>query len=87
MIGERTDPSTSGGRDHDVDARRNPELTPSLQPVSDPDGDGENDKRAEHHEAEGADEMTKDGVERVSEEIAGGDEARRPQSGGEEIQR
>ena len=87
MIGERTDPSTSGGRDHDVDARRNPELTPSLQPVSDPDGDGENDKRAEHHEAEGTDEMTKDGVERVSEEIAGGNEARRPQSGGEEIQR
>ena len=87
MIGERTAPSTSGGRDHDVDARRNPELTPSLQPVSDPDGDGENDERAEHHEAERADEMTKDGVERVSEEIAGGDEARRPQSGGEEIQR
>ena len=85
MIGEQTLPPTSGGRDHD--ARRNPDLTPSLQPVSDPNGDGENDERAEHHEAEGADEMTKDSVERVSEEIADGNEARCPKPGGEEIQR
>src|SRR5271169_3507222 len=55
--------------------------------MSDPNGDRENDERAEHDKAEGADEMTEDGVECVPEEIAGGDEARRPQSGREEIQR
>ena len=51
------------------------------------DGDGEQDERAEHDKAEGADEMTKDGVKGMAEKIADGDEARRPKPGGEKIQR
>jgi len=75
------------GRDHDFDAGWNSELTPPLQPMRKRDGDSEQDESAEHDEAEGADEMAKDGVKGMAEKIADGDEARRPKPGGEEIQR
>jgi hypothetical protein len=52
-------------------------LAPALQPVCKPTGAGEGDERAEHDEAEGADEMAQNGTERMAEEIAGGNEAHR----------
>jgi hypothetical protein len=61
-------------------------LAPALEPVCKPDSGGEGDERAEHDEAEGADEMAENGAESVAEEIAGGDEAHCPYSSRQKIQ-
>src|SRR5438067_11725363 len=73
-------------RADDFGAGRNPELATSLQPVKQPHGEREDDKRDQHDEAERAHQMTEHGAECVSEEIAEGDETPRPETGGETIQ-
>src|SRR6516162_8561035 len=73
--------------DHHFGARWNLELTPPLQPMSKRHGQRERNECAEHDKAKGADNMTEDRAESMAKKIADGNEARRPKSGSEEIQR
>src|SRR6266481_3988513 len=78
--GVRPKRTSSGRWNHDLGSRRNPDLAPALQPVCKPNSAGEGDERAEHDQAEGADEMAENGAESMAEEIAGGYEALCPLS-------
>ena len=76
----------SGRRQHRFGSRRQPQLTPPLQPMQQPDAAANRHEHQQHDDAEGASDIAEDGAESMAEEIAGRDEARRPQAGGGEIE-